>query len=363
MPKTILIRRRNETREIALMDGSRLLYFDSDAGNGIAAEQVYLGKVDRIVRGMEACFVKLGGEAVGFLPFSECREKPRSGDLLMVQVKKPPVGEKAAYLTADIALAGRFALLTPLTGRMAVSKKIEEENERVRLSALARRLAPAGMGLVMRTESRQAPEEAIAGDIEALAEAWREITARRAAVSAPCLLQGRKDALARLLRDEHGAIDAILTDRPEELSFSQPPVSFCPNPFDLYNVPGKLERSLQRKVWLDCGGYLVIDKTEAMTVIDVNSGKYAGQKSGAEQTFTRLNAEAAREIARLLRLRGIGGIIIVDFVDMQAEESRAAVRQALEQALADDPVKTVVHGFTSLGLMEMTRKKSASSPF
>ena len=144
---------------------------------------------------------------------------------------------------------------------------------------------------------------------------------------------------------------------PEEISGLGGPVHSAPAPFDLFNVPGKLEKSLARKVWLDCGGCLVIDNTEAMTVIDVNSGKFMGNKTGAENTFLKLNLEAAKEIARLLRLRNIGGIVIIDFVDMQSEESRAAVREALEEAVRDDPVKAVVHGFTSLGLVEMTRKK------
>ena len=357
MSKTILIRHEAGKREIALMDGKRLLHFGHDEGGGIAAEQIYLGRVDRIVKGMEAAFVKLGGEMVGFLPFSECREKPRSGDRIIVQVKKPPVGEKAAYLTMDIALAGRFVLLTPLTRRFAVSKKIEDEETRSRLAALASRIAPEGMGMVMRTESAEAEENAIAEDAAILEAAWKDVLQRRAEITEPGLLKGREDALVRLLRDEHGQIESILTDRPEEISGVSVPVQSCPSPFDLYNVPAKLEKSLNRKVWLDCGGYLIIDPTEAMTVIDVNSGKFTGSKTGTENTFLKLNLEAAREIARLLRLRNIGGIIIIDFVDMQNEESRAAVREALEEALKDDPVKAVVHGFTSLGLMEMTRKK------
>ena len=357
MSKTILIRHAEGVREIALMEGKRLMAFIRDAGGGIFPEQIYLGRVDRVMKGMETAFVRLGGDAAGFLPFSECKAKPRSGDLLIVQVKKPPVGEKAAYLTADIALAGRFALLTPETARFAVSKKITDEETRSRLSALAARVAPAGMGLVMRTESAEAGEEAISDDVRALRDAWVDVQQKRSQASGPCLLKGREDALLRLLRDEHGKIDGILTDHPEEISGLGVPVHSAPAPFDLFNVPGKLEKSLARKVWLDCGGCLVIDDTEAMTVIDVNSGKFTGNKTGAENTFLKLNLEAAKEIARLLRLRNIGGIVIIDFVDMQSDESRAAVRQALEEALRDDPVKAVVHGFTSLGLVEMTRKK------
>ena len=357
MSKTILIRHEKGQREFALMDGKRLLHFGRDEGGSIAAEQIYLGRVDRIVKGMEAAFVRLGGDVIGFLPFSECREKPRSGNKILVQVKKPPVGEKAAYLTEDIALAGRFVLLTPFTRRFAVSKKIEDEETRSRLSDLAARVAPEGMGLVMRTESAEAEEAAIAEDVEALKGSWEEVLRRRAETTEPGLLKGREDALLRLLRDEHGQIETILTDQPEEITGVSVPVQSCPNPFDLYNVSAKLEKSMNRKVWLDCGGYLVIDPTEAMTVIDVNSGKFTGNKTGTENTFLKLNLEAAREIARLLRLRNIGGIVIIDFVDMQNEESREAVKNALEEALKDDPVKAVVHGFTSLGLVEMTRKK------
>jgi len=352
-----LIRHEKGQREIALMDGKRLLHFGRDEGGSIAAEQIYLGRVDRIVKGMEAAFVRLGGDVIGFLPFSECREKPRSGDKILVQVKKPPVGEKAAYLTEDIALAGRFVLLTPFTRRFAVSKKIEDEETRSCLAELAARVAPEGMGLVMRTESAKAEEAAITEDVSALETAWEEVLHQRAETAEPGLLKGREDALLRLLRDEHGQIESILTDQPEEITGVSVPVQACPQPFDLYNVPAKLEKSMNRKVWLDCGGYLIIDPTEAMTVIDVNSGKFTGNKTGTENTFLKLNLEAAKEIARLLRLRNIGGIVIIDFVDMQNEESREAVRSALEEALKDDPVKAVVHGFTSLGLMEMTRKK------
>ena len=358
MSKRILVETREGGRQLALLDDQSLLAYAEDDGGGAAAEQIYWGVADRLMKGMEACFVRLGPDAMGFLPFAECLEKPRSGDRLLVQVKKPPIGGKAPYLTADIALAGRFVILTPLTARCAVSKKITEEAERLRLLDAARRLAPPGMGLVMRTESADASDADMRNDLARLLDAWREILEKQKTAQAPCLLKGREDALSRLLRDEHGAIVQILADRPEALPPCAVPVTACASPFSLFNVRDKLHKSMQRRVWLPCGGYLVIDPTEALTVIDVNSGKYAGQRSGAESTFLKLNLEAAREIARLLRLRNIGGIVIIDFVDMLREESRAAVQAALEEALRDDPVKTCVHGFTALGLMEMTRKKT-----
>ena len=356
--KTILVECREGRREVALMEGKKLLSFSRDTQGEIEAEQIYLGVVDRIVKGMEAAFVRLGKNQTGFLPFSECPEKPRSGERIPVQVKKPPAGDKAPYLTADVALPGRYAILTPFSSRCAVSQKISDEGLRRRLLDTAARLAPAPMGVVMRTESARAEEGDIAADLQALFETWGQVEEKRKTAQAPCLLLGRQDALSRLLRNEHGDVGALITNAPESLPPLSIPVQHCENPFDLYGVKAKLEKSLQRKVWLDCGGFLVIDRTEAMTVIDVNSGKFTGGKTGAEDTFLRLNLEAAREIARLLRLRNAGGIIIVDFVDMASDESRAAVAAAMEDALRDDPVKAVVHGFTHLGLMELTRKKT-----
>ncbi|MBQ6255380.1 MAG: ribonuclease E/G, partial [Clostridia bacterium] len=175
MSKQILMEVRNGQREIALLDGKRLLAFFQDTGGGVEAEQIYFGVVDRIVKGMEACFVRLGKDQMGFLPFSECKEKPRSGDRLAVQVKKPPIGDKAPYLTADVALAGRYVILTPFTTRFGVSQKITDESERARLRQTAEKIAPEGMGLVMRTESADAAEEDMAADVNVLSAAWNEI--------------------------------------------------------------------------------------------------------------------------------------------------------------------------------------------
>lgn len=360
MSKRILMEVRNGVREIALMEGSRLLAFFREQEMGPEAEQIYLGVVERIVKGMEAAFVRLEKDTVGFLPFSECHEKPKSGERLLVQVKRPPVGEKAAYLTADIALAGRYAILTPLSERISLSKRLEDSDERARLKNIASRVAPAGMGLVVRAESAGMDENTLRNEVSTLFAAWQTLEADCASAKAPCLLKGREDALGRLMRDEHGQIEEILANSMETLPASSLAIRYCENPFELYSVRARLKKSLERKVWLDCGGFLVIDRTEAMTVIDVNSGKFTGGKSGTESTFLRLNQEAAREIARLLRLRGIGGIVLIDFVDMQEESSRQAVIGTLSEALRDDPVKTAIHGFTSLGLMEMTRKKTES---
>ena len=360
MSKRIFVEYQNEKREIALTENGRLLYFAADAGGSVQTEQIYLGRVDRIMKGMETAFVQLSPIANGFLPFSECLETPISGKKILVQVKKPPIGEKLCYLTQDISLAGRCAVLTPCTEKCAVSHKIPEDDERKRLFHLAMQCKPPKMGLVLRTESAGITEDELRQEVNELLEKWQSVRSL-AAKGKPGLIRDREDALTRLLRDEHGDIDEIVTNRPEALPAMTLPVRFSENVFALENVRSKLHKSWQRKVWLDCGGFLVIDRTEALTVIDVNSGKYTGTKSGAESTFLKLNLEAAQEIARLMRLRNIGGIIVVDFVDMASEDARQTVTEEMQSALTRDPVKCVIHGFTALGLMELTRKKTETS--
>ena len=361
MSKRILIEFSGDQKEIALMEESRLLFYEKESRDGIEAEQIYTCKVDRIMKGMEAAFVQMGEKRMGFLPFSECRELPRSGQRLLLQVKKPPIGDKMAYLTANPTIAGKTLILVPCSDRYSVSRKIEDEAERARLIEIARRIQPAGMGLILRTESAGADEEALSDELAELLQKWAAIIEADRAASSPGLLQAQEDTLLRLLRDEHDTIDEIVTNRPDLISDVKLPVRYSENVFSVMNVRSKLKKSWQRKIWLDCGGFLIVDKTEAMTVIDVNSGKFSGLKDGTESTFLKLNLEAAKEIARILRLRNIGGIILIDFVDMALPQSRETILAEFHKILRDDPVKCVLHGFTSLGLMEMTRKKTKES--
>lgn len=362
MSKRILLEEKEGKRSIALMEDKHLLFFSRENQGGVEAEQVYLGIVDRIIRGVEAAFVRIGRDLMGFLPFSECPARPKSGDRVLVQVKKPPIGEKAAYLTQDLSIAGRYLILTPCQQRFSVSKRIEDNEIKNRLYALAHHLAPENMGIVMRNEAAEADDESIFAELQSLLEKWQEIQSSARTGIAPCLIQGREDTLIRLFRDEQGGIDEFFTNAPDHYAHLPLPAQYCEYPFSLHNVESKLHKSLQRKIWLDCGGFLMIDRTEAMTVIDVNSGKFTGNKSGTENAFLKLNAEAAKEIARILRLRGVGGMILIDFVDMQLEESRAHVLAVLEDAFRADPIKTTLHGFTKLGLMEITRKKTDETP-
>ncbi len=356
--KQLYIEKASDRLRFAVMEGSRLLSYQEES-SAIQAEQIYLCRADRMMKGMEAIFLQLTREQKGFLPFSECREKPRSGDTFLVQVKKPPIGEKLPYCTRDISIAGHYAILTPFSQRISVSSRIEDAQTKEQLINLGKQIAPEQMGLILRTESADAPKEDIQREIQLLTEKWQRILEKASASSAPCLVEERENTLSTILRDEKGGIEKIIT-HVQDLPTLPCPVQYAEQPFALQNVESKLQKSLSRKIYLPCGGYLIWDRTEAMTVIDVNSGKFTGKK-GAESTFLALNLEAAKEIARLMRLRNAGGIILVDFVDMASEENKNAVQQALSEALRDDPVKCVIHGFTSLGLLEMTRKKTGPS--
>ena len=355
--KQMLLESGGGLTELALLDDSgQLTDYRAYPDRGILTEQVYLARVDRIAKGMAAAFVKLPDGQAGFLPFSEAKTPLSGGQTLVVQVRKPPVGEKAAYLTEDLSLAGRLAILLPRSEKTAVSSRVTDEKMKAELATLARALAPEGMGLILRKESVGVSPEEIRSETERLLSLWREIQKKAETVSAPALLWNGRPPLSRAL-DDWETPDRLTVDREMEV----PPgigFSVSERPFALYSVREQRRKLLERRVWLPGGGFLVVDPCEAMTVIDVNTGKNTGRGADREKLFLKTNLEAARLIARLLRVRGIGGIIVIDFIDMEAEASRTEVLETLRALTLRDPVKCVVHGFTSLGLVEMTRKKS-----
>lgn len=355
--KQLYVEAKNGCIACAVMENGALLSFQQEHTD-VQPEQIYLCKADRVMKGMEAVFVRLTKDQNGFLPYAECKEKPLSGQNVLVQVKKPAIGDKLPFCSCDISIAGHFVILTPFSNRIAVSGRITDAQTAAALRDTAKKYAPEKMGLILRTESAQATENDLQAEIATLYQKWLNILSKANASSAPCLIQEKEPLLATVLRDEKGGFVKIISNIPAFPFAVSCPVQYAENPFSLENVQRKLEKSLARKVYLPCGGHLIIDRTEAMTVIDVNSGKYAGKKTGTESTFLSLNLEAAKEIARLLRLRNIGGIILIDFVDMETEESKTAVLSAMESACLPDTSKVVIHGFTSLGLMEMTRKKT-----
>ena len=353
--KELLLRTLGGTPALALTKDRRLLeYWNLDEDLAFKAGAVYLGRAGRVMKSLQALFVTLAPGVEGFLPFDELAGAPRPepGEALLVQVKKPPQGGKAAYLTCDIALPGRYAMLLPRGSHAAASKRVPDKQA---MKQLARRLCPEGMGLVLRASAAAAEKEAIAAEIARLKTGWQDLLDRAGRAMAPALLTPAPGILARLLRDERELPEQVITDDERAARGLGLPTRVHPDPFGLYGVEQQLHQALRRVVRLPSGGQLVLDPCEAALMIDVNTAQ-DGKKAG--DLMLRTNLEAAGEIARLLRLRRAGGIILIDFIGMDTEAQRAVVQSALEEALKEDRITSEVLGFTRLGLMEMTRKKA-----
>lgn len=353
---TLLIRHTAADTEYAVMDGASLVRYEksSQDADAILSEQVFLAKAERFQPGNKALFVSLDGKHTGFLPYEECKNVPASGSALLVQVKKPPVGNKAAYVTQDISVAGKYVILLPYSEKVSVSSRIPDPI-RQQMILWASQICPKGMGLILRSEAEGAEENLVSSEIDVLLNHWRELLEKASRLSAPARVNDRISTLEMILRDEKGLTDAC-SDRKEALPL---PCVTAEDPFMIHKVYDKLRKRLERNIWLPCGGYITVDPCEALTVIDVNSGKFPGIKKDRNAGIRKLNLEAAHEIAHLLRLRSLSGIIIIDFVDMDTDEDRKTIIEAFSELLTQDPVKTVIHGFTTLGLMEMTRKRTA----
>ena len=354
-----------QRREIAVTEGGRLVEYLRDDPREQSTEAIYLGRVERVVPGMRAAFVDIGQEKNGFLPLEEKNLpegiKLQSGMAVLVQVKKEAQGSKGAFLSRDITLCGEYALVMPLNHMIGVSARITGEKERQGLHALGEAICENRFGIVMRAAALEAPEEAIREEAARLMDEWEAI--RRAAPTAhvPSLIHGPRSPLMSLIDDYRPrGIDRIHTDDPElakTLADVAPVTRSEGDPIATMGLERQRDKALERRVWLDSGGTLIIDPCEAMTVIDVNTAKFTGKRQ-LEETILKLNLEACGEIARQVRLRNVSGIILIDMIDMEEEASRQRVLAALEEAFASDRVKTVIHGFTSLGLIEMTRKRS-----
>ncbi|MBQ8202415.1 MAG: ribonuclease E/G [Clostridia bacterium] len=361
--REIYIRQR-ECRDIAVVeDGCLVEYLPQDGTS--SAEAIYLGKVERVVPGMKAAFIQIGQEKNGFLPLEErnAGELPRlqAGAPVLVQVRKEAQGVKGAFLSRDVNLCGEYVLLSPLNRQIAVSSRITSEHVRKVLKEMGRRIASGRFGLVMRAAAADAEEAVIRSEAEMLLERWERI--RRAAPTAhvPSLLYTPRTVLDGVLDDYRPrGIDRIVTNDAalaEQLAPIAPIKLMGDELFDVARISTQVKNAQERRVWLESGGNLVFDPCEAMTVIDVNTAKFTGRRELAE-TVLQLNMEACAEIARQVRLRNFSGIIIIDMIDMISREHQQAVLDELARCFAADRVKTVIHGFTSLGLVEMTRKRS-----
>ncbi len=384
----------DQTRVAVLEDGDLVeFYMEDDEKQGLVGN-IYRGRVTNVLPGMQAAFVDIGLEKNAFLYVGDInvdntvfdfgdrnsgkvlknislRDIIREGQEITVQILKEPMGTKGARVTTHITLPGRYVVLMPTLNYVGVSRRIEDEEERQRLRRIAEAIKPENMGVIVRTAAKDKQPEDLMPDIEVLCRLWDGIKEREKHGQVPRLLHKDESLLYRTVRDIFcsdvdrliindyyhyqkvvelvKAISPLLVDRVEYADAQR-------NLFEIYGIEEKIEKAIQKKVWLKSGGYIVIDVTEALTVIDVNTGKFVGNAS-LEDTAFRTNLEAAEEIAHQIRLRDIGGIIIIDFIDMSEEEHKQKVLEVLEQALKKDRTKTNLVGLTGLGLVELTRKK------
>ncbi|WP_028543584.1 Rne/Rng family ribonuclease [Paenibacillus taiwanensis] len=385
--KQIIVHCEERVTQMALLEQGRLREFAVERAAGtMIVGSFYKGRVVNVLPGMQAAFVDIGQKKNAFLYVDDClhphlekqpKQKPpitsllRVGQELIVQVMKEPLGGKGARVTTHYSLPGRFVVYMPSADYVGVSKKIEQDSERNRLKHLGDALRKDEEGIIIRTVAQGESAETLETDIQSLREQWSRIQAGALHADVPSLLHHDLNMVERLIRDTFSHdVDELLIDDEQQ---AKQVISYV-RTFDAglgervrvyrerepifkrYRVAEQLDRAFMRKIWLHSGGYLVWDHTEALTVVDVNTGKYTGT-SHLEETVYLTNMEAAEEIARLIRLRDVGGIIIVDFIDMESEEHRQQVVQQLEQTMKKDRTKCLVVGWTKLGLLELTRKK------
>lgn len=355
----LLIEKNDSSVRAAVMHEHRLYaYRSSEGSGGICEEQIYWATVDRMAKGVNAAFVKLPRGEFGFLPYDKEKRALRSGERVLVQVKRPPNNAKKAFMTLDVSVGGKYLVLLPAGGGISVSRSVEDEEQRKALRQLGKKLKIASFGLIMRAESLTADEDVLIEERDLLLSRWQEITKKANALPAPSLVWDGDDIVSQLIKEEEKRLEYVLTNAPALLPASLPcPVREADEPFLLHNVEHKLKRSQQRTFLMKSGANLVIDRCEAMTVIDVNSAMSGGGRD-ISHTAEKINMEAAMEIARLLRLLRIGGMIVIDFIDMASQEAKDRLIAYMKELLADDPMKPVVYGITQLGLMELTRRRA-----
>lgn len=334
---------------------------------------IYIGSIKNIVPGIKAAFVDIGKEKNAFIHFEDLykiNEEIKLNKKILVQVQKNPIKQKGAKLTANIKLTGRQIVLMPKTNFITISRKIEDEDQKQRLKEIVEKHIPNGFGAIIRTSCISATEEEICDDIQRLLNRWNKIQKKMLENESnlPCLIEENNDIIKSLiLGTANSKMNRIITNNEmfnkEIENFLEAynldknvKVGYEKDVFEKYTMQKELQELENNKVWLRCGGYIVIDKTEALTAIDVNSGKCVG-KDNLEDTILRVNTEAAKEIAKQLRLRDIGGIIIIDFIDMQEAISKTKLLECFVEETKKDRAKVQVEGFSKLNLLELTRKQ------
>ncbi len=387
--RVMAIRQQGDKTQIAVLEDGVLVEHYVTRGSATSlVGNVYIGRVQNVLPSMEAAFVDIGkgrnavlyaGEVNWDAAGLEGNEKRielalKPGDHILVQVTKDPVGQKGARLTSQISLPGRFLVYVPDGSMTGISRKLPE-NERSRLKAILKRVMPEGAGVIVRTAAEGAPEEALEQDVQRLTALWEDISSSNKSTNAPSMLYAEPDIAIKVVRDIFNedvnkmvvsgdtvwtTVDAYISAVAPDLLDRLEHWTDSKDLFGQLRVDEQLLKALDRKVYLPSGGSLVIDRTEAMTVVDVNTGKFTGAGGNLEETVTKNNVEAAEEIVRQLRLRDIGGIIVVDFIDMVLESNRDLVLRRLIECLGRDRTKHQVAEVTSLGLVQMTRKRIGS---
>ncbi len=372
MPQQIIISSTPEEVRMGLVDNGILQEFMVErVMSAHLVGSIFLGRVSNIVRGIQAAFIDIGLDQNAFLYLGDSQDLTE-GASVIIQITKDPRGTKGPTASREITFPGHYAVLFPFSDNIGISRKITGEEERTRLRSLAEKLRPPGMGLVLRTEAEGVSADVLETDINNLLAEWNVVAARTKRAKAPAFLHRELDLSVRMVRDYYTRdVKEIVVDNPEAFQRIQALLSEMKDVEDTklklwdsgedvfsgFGLGDTLASLADRRVELPSGGYLVIDHTEAMTVIDVNSGSYSG-KNNLEETIMEINRQAAREIAHQLRLRDIGGIIVVDFIDMHSEENRQEVLAVLEDSFTGDKMRPRIQDITVLNLVEITRKKS-----
>lgn len=338
----------------------------------VAMGDLFCGRIQNVVRGLNAAFVDIGIERTGLLPLDDTKQNVQAGQLLLLQVAKTAVHEKGARLTTQISVPGRFAVLMNEPGTIGISQKIKSKTERERLHELAQKHLSARRGIVMRTEAQNAQDNEIVNDIAILEQRMGDIEERFAQSKIGVIYQ-ENNFLNRIVRDMDSETSRIIVDAPHEYSMLRELLQNSPQLaervelhdaprwiFDVYNVSDDFQAAQERVVKLRSGGNIVFDETEALTAIDVNTAQFVGKKQ-LSQTVLQTNLEAAQEIARQLRLRNLGGVVVIDFIDLQDEKARVQVLKVLAEALKNDRAKTRIVHFSCLNLLQMTRERLGQS--
>lgn len=358
---------------ITLIDDYKVVEKYIETADESIEGNIYIGVVKNIIPGIKAAFVDIGQEKNAFIHFEDIyktNNEIKLNEKILVQVQKDEINQKGAKLTTNIKLTGRQIVLLPTTDIITVSRKIENEKVREKLIEIVAENLPKGIGAIIRTTASKATKTEIVDDIQRLVKDWNNIEKKMQNSDEAPVLLGKNNTIIEsvILGTADSGMDKIITDSKEENKKIEKflkefeledkvKVEYDEKVLDKYKIKDELEKlNNNNKIWLKCGSYIVIDKTEALTSIDVNSGKYTG-KENLENTILRVNEEATVEIAKQIRLRDMSGIIIIDYIDMELEENKHRIMKLLEQEVKKDRAKVQIEGFTRLNLLEMTRKQ------